>query len=344
MNILITGGTGFIGKHLLHRLSKTDHHIRCLVRKTSNIETIQNTVNTDITTGDILDRSSIKKALIDMDAIIHLANIYDFWIKRKRDFYDVNVQGTQNLMEEALTANIKKVIHISSLVAYGPMNGKEFNEESELDKYSGVSLYARTKYEGERIAWTLHQNKGLPLVVIHPGAVTGPGDVKTSGKYIQNMVNGKMPARVFTKSILSWVDVRDVAEIIVRALEKKNNIGERYFASAENLSFGKFNQIIAEKAGIKLPALTLPTPVVMMNARFLTFFSNIFKVPPMLDMSVDQMRAMSKGFQVDGTKAVRELGITYRPIEMSVEDMINAMDEQIISDNKEQDSLKEIHV
>jgi len=323
MKVLVTGGTGFIGHHVLLRLKDTGHSIRCLVRKTSDT-TIPEKVGAELITGDITDRASVKQAVSGMDAVIHLANIYDFWIPHKRDFHAVNVEGTRNVLEESLDANISKVIHVSTLGAYGIPDEKPFTEESSPAE-SRTCLYFETKYQGSKLAWELHKEKDLPLVMVYPSAVTGPGDNKPSGRYIYDMAKGKMPAQVFLNSVLTWVDVRDIAEVIVRALEKEGNIGEKYFAGAEMLSFAEFNKQISNASGVSLPRFIMPTWMVMMNSALLTFLADIFKFRPMLGMSSDQMRTMKYGFSADCTKVTRELDIHYMSISKSLEDAIATM-------------------
>jgi len=323
MKVLVTGGTGFIGQHVLLRLKETEHSIRCLVRKTSNT-TIPEKVGAELITGDITDRASVKQAVSGVDAVIHLANIYDFWIPHKKDFHAVNVEGTRNVLEESLDANISKVIHVCTLGAYGVPDEKPFTEESSPAK-KRTCLYFETKYQGSELAWKLHSENDLPLVMVYPSAVTGPGDNKPSGRYVYDMAKGKMPAQVFLKSVLTWVDVRDVAEVIVRVLEKKGNIGEKYFVGAEMLSFAEFNRFISNASGVSLPRIKMPTWMAMMNAACLTFLADIFKFRPMLGMSSDQMRTMKNGFSADCSKVTRELGIQYMSISKSLEDAIAAM-------------------
>lgn len=323
MKVLVTGGTGFIGKFVLLRLKEAGHSIRCLVRKTTDT-TIPEKVGAELITGDVTDRSSVKQAVSGIDSVIHLANIYDFWIPHKKDYYAVNVEGTRNVLEESLDANINKIIHISTLGVYGVPNEKPYTENSSPAN-NRTSLYFDTKYQGDSIAWKLHHEKNLPLVVIYPGGVTGPGDNKSSGRYLYNMVKGKMPAQAFLNSVFTWVDVRDVAEVIVRALEKNDNIGEKYFAGAEMLTFAEFNRLISSASGVSLPRIKMPGWMAMMSAAGLTFLADIFKFQPVFGMSIDQMRTMKFGFSADCSKVIRELDIHYISISKSVEEAITSL-------------------
>ena len=132
---------------------------------------------------------------------------------------------------------------------------------------------------------------------------------------------------VFHDSILTWVHVRDVAEAIVRALEKEDNIGQKYLLGKHQLSLQQFGEMISDISGVPLPKIRLPDSVVMMNAALLTWLASLTKKPPMLGMSVDQIRTMKEGFRFDGTKAERELGIAYTPIRTALEEAIASYQE-----------------
>jgi dihydroflavonol-4-reductase len=311
MKIFITGATGFVGTYLVKRLAGTEHELVCLARETSDTRCLKE-AGAKIVAGDVMDKASLLQGMAGCDGAVHLASSFVFWLPDKRVFHDVNVAGTRNVMESALEKGIAKVVYVSTAAVYGNAGGK-ITEETPVGT-ERASKYVRTKYEGDRIAWNLFAEKKLPLVVIYPGAVIGADDPKAAGRYLKNFAQGRMPAQVLTKLSFPWVHVKDVAEAIVKALEKKNNIGEKYIVSAENRTFGEINQMIAEISGTKLPFLKLPTWMTVMTSYLLTGIADLLKKPPLWDMSVDQMALMKQGFEVDGGKAARELGIAYTPI------------------------------
>jgi len=186
--------------------------------------------------------------------------------------------------------------------------------------------YSRTKAEGERVARQLHAEKGLPLVLVQPGGVLGPGDTKATARYVRNLVQGRMPAQVLTTHPFPFVHVRDVCEAIVRALEKPDNIGESYLLVSENMTFGEMNRIVAEVTGRRLPALTLPDFVTTAMAYVLTAVANVTKRPPWLDLSTDQAALMRWGLVADGSKATRELGLAYTPVREAIREALTARD------------------
>jgi len=175
------------------------------------------------------------------------------------------------------------------------------------------SEYARTKYEGDLIAWRLYEARGLPLVVVYPGAVLGSADPKPTGDYIRNFLSGRMPATVFDDSPFPFVHVNDVAEGILRAAACAS-IGARYLLVGETLTFAQVNSSIAEIGGVPIPRRRMPDAVAIGLAALLTAVASISKRPPMLGLSLDMVRTMRNGAIFDGSKAERELGLRYTPV------------------------------
>lgn len=323
MKIFITGGTGFIGKNLVDRLSKTEHELVCLARETSDVRHLKD-AGVAIVMGDVLDKTSLLKGMEGCDWVAHLAGSFVFWQPDNRVYHDVNVRGMRNVMESVLEKKISKVVCVSTVGVFG--NATQPTTEETPVGMIRESRYVRTKYEGEMIAWDLFEKKNLPLVMVYPAAVIGPDDPKATGRYIKNIAKGKMPAQALTNHYFAFVHVRDVAEAIARALEKENNIGEKYIVSAANYNWAECNQMISELSGTKLPSLKLPVWMVMLNAYLLTGIANLIKKPPLWDMSVDQMKLMKQGFRIDGSKVERELGMTYTPIRDALKEAIESFE------------------
>lgn len=319
MKIFITGATGFIGTHLVDRLLETDHELYCFARKTSQIQGLQET-RARIITGDINDKEALVKGMQGCDWLVHLASSFEFWVPDKRVYYKVNVDGLRNVMESALETGIQKVVHISTAAVYGNASWP-ITEKSPYGSYR-PSLYAQTKFDGDKIAWRIYEEKGLPLVIIYPSAVLGANDPKAAGRYLKNFALGRMPAQVLVNTIFPFVHVKDVCEAIRLALEKEGNVGEKYLVSACNMTWGEINRMICEIAGTSLPFLHLPATLTMMSAYLLTGIANLIKRPPLLDLSVDQIRLMKQGYQLDGSKAERELGLVYTPIREAVAEAV----------------------
>jgi dihydroflavonol-4-reductase len=258
------------------------------------------------------------------DWVMNLANIYAFWIPNRRDFTAVNVEGMRNVMECALDNGVSKVVHLSTYGVWCGCKEMPFNEETPVaaGQLSDTSEYVKTKYAGDLLAWKLYEEKGLPLVMIYPGNVLGHGDAKPTGQFISDMVNRKMPVSAFNDTVLSFVHVKDVVEAILRAAGKEGNHGQKYIVAGEQLSVRDVMNMARDISGVPSPRIVVPGAMAKLAAALLTALASITKKPPMMGMSVDQMKAMAVSVRADGSKAQRELGITYTPIRTALEEAI----------------------
>ena len=321
MRIFVTGATGFIGSHLMERLAQTDHEVLCLVRASSDVRQLQK-CGVTLVRGDVTDRDSLVAGMEGCDWVANLANVYSFWEPRKALYREVNVVGTRNVMEAALKTGVTKVAHVSSVVTYGRPQHLPFTEETP-EGPEQFSEYARTKLEGDRIVWKMVENEHLPALMLYPGAVVGAGDTKASGQFLIDLITRNLPMTVFDDSIISWVHVRDCAEAIVAALEKPGNIGERYLVVGERLPNRAFTRLVSEISGVRAPRMNMPDALVMPNALLLTGLARLIRKTPKWGMATDQMRTLREGIEADGSKAERELGLSYSPIRSALEEAID---------------------
>ena len=324
MKIFVTGGTGFIGRQFIRRLGNTGHEVICLVRETSDVRELQQ-AGVGMIRGDVTDKNSLVVGMGGCDWVVNLANLFEFWIPDRRKYHDVNVTGTRNVIEAAIETGISKIVHVSTVAVYGDARWP-VTEASEMGPRC-FSEYARTKREGDLLVWDIYKQGRIPVVMVYPGGVVGPDDPKAAGRYIRNLLLGKMPAQVLTNSMFPWVHVADVAEAILGALETEGNIGEKYILVAENLTFGEINNLLSEISGRKLPRMKMPDALTMIMARTLTLLANLTGKPPFLDMSTDQMSLMKEGLRADGSKAERVLGLTYSSIRLALEEAVKEVEE-----------------
>ncbi len=321
MRTFVTGSTGFIGTHVVRRLIQSGHEPHCLVRATSNTTELES-MGATLVTGDVTDKASLLEGMGGCDWVVHLANIYSFWEPDKRVYRDVNVEGTRNVMECALEADVSKVVHASTAYVYGKPATIPFTEETLVGP-TRPSEYTRTKYAGELIAWQLHEDRGLPLVMIYPGIVMGVGDPRLTGRYIRRFLSGRVPRIAFTEAVHTYVHVRDVAEAIVLALEKEGNIGEKYLVGKHQLSVQELNELISGISGVALPS-TAPGAVAILRSTLATWSADLTKKPPRI-APIDYMREIRDGCRFDGSKAERGLGLTYAPIRDTLEEAIESL-------------------
>jgi dihydroflavonol-4-reductase len=322
MKTFVTGGSGFIGGNLVERLIAAGHDVVCLVRPTSDVRRLQ-ALGAALLPGDVTDKASLAGGMKGCDWVAHLAGCYEFWLPDPAVFTRVNIEGTRNVLEAALEAGVSKVVDVSTAVTYGDA-AWPVTEASPMGR-RWPTEYSRTKAEGERIARALHAQRGLPLVLVQPGAVLGPNDPKPTGRYLRDLVRGRMPAQVLTGQPFPFVHVRDVCQAVLKALEKPGTVGQSYLVAAENLTFGAINCIVAELSGRRLPIVTLPDAVTCTMARGLTLVASLTRRPPWLGLSSDQARLMRWGLEVDGSKATRELGIVYTPVREAIREALAAI-------------------
>lgn len=320
MNIFITGATGFVGSHLVQKLSNTEHKLTCLVRETSDVRKIQGE-NVRFVVGDVRNRDSISNGMTNCQWVVNLANVYSFWEPNPKIYYEVNVEGTRNVMECALEAKVSKVVHISTYGAYGIQEDYPFTEENAPNSIQSCE-YSASKYQSDQLVWDLYKSRGLPVTVLYPANILGPGDDKATSQYIENIMYRRFPARVLETHFFTCVHVRDVVDAIAKVLNKEDCVGEKYLIGNQYFTFQEFNEMISDISGTPLPKYSLPDTLVVWMAGLLTFISDRLKVPPLYGLSKDQVSAMMSNARCSGEKAERELGISYTPIRLAVEEAI----------------------
>ncbi|WP_024832011.1 NAD-dependent epimerase/dehydratase family protein [Ruminiclostridium josui] len=234
MYTLITGGTGFIGKRLIKKLSAEGRQIKCLVREKSDTSIID-FPDVKFVIGDVKDPVSVKLALEDVDVIYHLAaRAHPSLIKPYKHYEEVNVLGTRNILDTAISSEgIKKIVLMSSIAATGPSrDGKLLNENSPLKP---ITNYGISKVEVEKIASEYHKKYSLPIVVIRPPMVYGIGDKDWVGffKMIKEAsVSGKsLPIPGSHENLFDFCFVDNLVEGLIGAEKSEKTIGQTYFLS-----------------------------------------------------------------------------------------------------------------
>ena len=264
--ILVTGGTGLAGSHLLLELIKQGESVRALKRNDNSIEKVKKTFSLYETNadelidkiewvdGDILDLFSLEDALKDVEQIYHCAGKVSFDKRDSSSLLRVNQNGTANLVNAALVSGIRKICHVSSVSALGKTQQGETITENHFWKTSRQnSIYAISKYAAEREIWR-GSEEGLEVVVINPSIIIGPGDWTSGSTRLFSTIWNGVPA--YTNGIGGYVDVRDVAKCMVQLMNSDIS-GQRYIISAENRSFENIIKTIAKALNKKPPTLRL---------------------------------------------------------------------------------------
>ncbi|MEJ2737571.1 MAG: NAD-dependent epimerase/dehydratase family protein [Anaerolineae bacterium] len=323
--ILVTGATGFVGQAVVSFLVQSGYNPRGLARETGDTTTLERMQpNVAVHRGDLTDKRSLVAAMDGCDWVLNCAGLNSFWESDAQFFHQSNVEGTRNVMEAALEARVSKVVHVSTAMAYGFPETSPFDEQSEPGIH--VSEYARSKYEGDRIAWELHKTSGLPLVVVYLAAVVGAGDRKAVMQ-ISRFLRGQIPAMIDSQSQFTYVHVGDAAKAIVRAAEKEGNEGERYLVGNQRLTTMEYFGIISQVSGVAMPRWTIGRRTALLFSRLMSGWARLTKSPPL--MPYDLMRTAYQGSLLfDGSKAERDLGISYTPVRVALEEAIGDVTEQ----------------
>lgn len=309
MSILVTGGTGFVGGAIVSALVTQGNNVRVLARRTSKTDHLT-AQGVEIAYGDILDVASIKAALQDCDTLYHAAALYELWGLAEGELMRTAVEGTRAVLEAALKTGVDKVVYTSTSLTVGEPRGEVGTETTEHRGYF-LSGYERAKFEAEQVA-TSYLDKDLPLIMVNPAGVYGPGDFKPTGRFILNFLNGRMPGLFKASTSLVYLDDVGIGHVFAAS---KGKVGERYILSGDSVTMHEWGGLLSRLSGAKMPR-TVPVFLGGMTASFGEMISRITKHPPIL--SKETFKLTSHGFSVDGTKAAKELGVEYTPIEEGV--------------------------
>ena len=314
MRALVTGATGFVGAAVVRALIKTGIDVRVLSRRDSDVSNLQS-LTVDYAYGDLRDNVSLRNALTGCQQLYHVAAHYALWAKDPAIFYNVNVEGTKNLLEAAREVGTERIVYCSTIGAIGlPPNGGPGTEDTPVSLSHMAGHYKRSKYLAEQEVLRMAK-EGLPVVIVHPRAPVGEGDVKPTptGQMIVDFMKGRMPAYIETG--MNIVDVDDVAEGHLLAMQK-GRIGERYILGCKNLLLREVFDILSKLTGIKAPSIKLPRSAVMPLAYANHWLANLTGRPPRIPLEGVKMAKYKMHY--DCSKAIRELGIPQAPPEVAL--------------------------
>lgn len=256
--ILVTGGTGLVGSHLIYQLTLENNVIRATHRADSDIERVkllfkfyskdfnQLFKKIEWIEADLNNLSQLQDAFKDISFVYHCAAYISFDPSRYETLRRVNIRGTANIVNLCINNKIKKLCHVSSVATLG-YNIKEIDENNYWDGNKHKSAYAISKYGAEMEVWRGVQ-EGVKSVIINPGVIIGPGFSKSAFGTIIKMVTNKK--RFHTCGKTGYVDVRDIANIMIRLMNSKIE-NERYILVNKNLSYKKVIDMVSSNLGLK---------------------------------------------------------------------------------------------
>jgi len=298
----VTGGTGFIGSHLIDELLKREYEVKCLVRKSSSTKWLEGK-KVEYIYGDLFSHDVLEKAIEDADYIYHVGGVT--FAKKKQDFYRGNVDATKSLLNACHKFNplLKKFIHVSSQAAVGPsFDGMPIDETRD---YHPLTTYGLSKVEAEKAVISYFDK--LNCTIIRPPAVYGPRDYAIF-EYFKSMNRGLQPLIGFDNKLVSLIHVLDLVNGFILAGESEISSSNIYFISSEKF----YNwRDVGEMTGKLLGKRTFKVVIPHFAVRTTAFFSEVFGFfsPKPVILNREKAREITQAFWIcSPEKAKRELG------------------------------------
>lgn len=320
MKVLVTGANGFIGTNLTNKLVSEGYEVSVLLRNPKATNDF-NSQSIKVFKGDITLPSTLTEAMSGQTYVFHLAGLVAYSKTEKEKLNNINVVGTENILKQASLSGVKRVLVSSSVVAVGASFKPEIlNEESQYNLDSYHLSYHESKRAMESIIRDYVRAGKIDCVIVNPSTVYGAGDAAKSTRSTQvNVAKGK--SLFYPPGGVSVTSVEDVVDGMINAI-KKGRSGERYILAGENVLLKDVFRMIAEEAGVKTPAIPLP--------------SFLFKGLALLDDSLSLVglhgplpseRAIVATMYhwYDSSKAKRELGYMIRPAREAIAQSVQWM-------------------
>jgi dihydroflavonol-4-reductase len=314
--VLVTGGTGFVGSRLTQELVRRGHRVKVLARPGSSRRALSGVdpSRLEVVEGDVTIGHTVYRALSGCDRLFHVAAEFKIWDRRPSKILDAAILGTRETLLAAKKRGIAKIVVTSSTTAVGTTKEPVEMDENFTFNLRDSSPYVAGKYGGERIALEMAA-EGLPIVVVNPATIMGPGDHKPtpSGDLILKFLSWKMPFGFpYASGGFSVVDVDDVVAGHIQAMER-GRVGERYILGGSNATVEEVLTTLAEITGLRGPGFKSPPGMVIFGGALAEIYARFSSVNPPL--SYKFARDYAGAFVwVASKKAETELGYTHRPL------------------------------
>jgi NAD+-dependent farnesol dehydrogenase len=297
MDVLVTGGTGYLGRAIVSALAHSGHRPIVFARHASAAR-----LPSDAIDGDIRDRNAVGDAVSRVGAVCHIAALVSVWRHRPADFDDVNVRGLEVMLEACGRHRVGRVVYTSSFLALPPAGRKQPLEAND---------YQRTKVRARALA-TAAARQGMPITILYPGVIYGPGAMTEGnlvGRLVRDHLAGRLPGVVGSSHVWSYAHVDDVAAAHVRALELDAR-GE-YMLGGENAPQMRIFEIIRELTGCPLPR-RIPNAVATTGALIHEARARLTGMPPLLTRGV--VKIFSHDWPLDSSASIDRLGYQITPL------------------------------
>jgi dihydroflavonol-4-reductase len=321
MKVFVTGGTGFIGGHVVKDLRDRGDDVVCLVRDPGKAQQLV-ALGCEVVGGDLGDDTAIRGGMDGCDAVIHGAAVYEVGIPKseRSAMYDANVLGTERVLRAALEAKIPKVVYISTVGAFGNTHGEVVDETYRHPGTDHTSYYEETKVQAHQIAQRLIE-EGLPCVIVQPGGVYGPDDHSAIGTQMNQFLAGRMPMIAFPDLGMNMVHVDDVADGVLLALDK-GTIGESYVLGGQITTMRELIETLAKVTDRKAPKRAMPTPLLKALTPIGPVVGKVMGQPPNLSELISSADGVT--FWAKHDKAIADLGYSPRGLEQGLRDTLAA--------------------
>ena len=318
--ILVTGGTGLLGSHLLYALLNSGKNVRAIKRESSDLSEVEKVFSyygestkvlyskIEWCNADILSPESLDNAFNEVSHVYHAAAIVSFDPRDKKKMILNNQSGTANIVDACLKYKIKKLVHVSSTAALGsPANGEEVSEDSIWSSDELNSGYSISKFRSEMEVWNGAEN-GLNMAIVNPSIIFGPGFwSKGSSSMFSKIKNG---LKFYATGVTGFVGVEDVVKSMISLMESDIS-GERFIISTDNISYKKVFEMIAENLNVKSPTIEA-TPFLGGIAWRLDSFLSLFGFKRSL--TKDAIVASRNKRYYSNKKIIEKTGINFTPI------------------------------
>lgn len=309
MKYFLTGATGFIGGKLARRLAHDGHEVIALVRNQERGRALAES-GVRLVRGDVLEKASLYTPMEGTDGIFHCAGWYKIGARETSEAQRVNVEGTRNVLEVMSELGIRKGVYTSTLAVNSHTHGVIVDESYRFNG-THLSVYDCTKWRAHFEVAEPMQRAGLPLVIVQPGLVYGPGDTSLVSQALRQYLRGRLPIAP-QGTAFCWAHVDDVVNGHILAMEK-GRAGENYFICGPPMTFIEALQVCEKISGRKAPRLH-PTPAMMKTmATLMRYLGRAIRLP---ETYAEESLRVNAGTTYLGSdaKARRELGFTTRPV------------------------------
>jgi dihydroflavonol-4-reductase len=315
----VTGGCGFLGSWIARQLVEQGCEVRVLALPNESRENVRE-LELEWVEGDVRSRELVERATAGVDTVFHAAAVYQDFAPDPTLMYEVNLRGTFNVLEAARRAGVEKVVYTASIVSLGrPEPGQLGDERTAYECWEIDFPYSRSKLFSRQLAEDFAR-WGLDVRVVCPGIVFGPLDLRPtpSGQLIIKSLETPGPA-VYFDGGASYVDVRDAARTHLLAAER-GRAGERYVATAHNLTNEELVRAILRAHGRSRPLVKLPVSIARTISRGMDLAARRTGTPPLLAREFFEYSLKPSFYAND--KARTELGATFRPLDETIRDSI----------------------